>query len=577
MPDLTQLASLYQQQVPTTGGDGGERLQDETLRGMEAQMRPRTGLAPLKPNPKAGNVGMGKRLMAGAVGMFVPFLGQAIMSQAKAQKEAQITEAANEFSSLNDALEMASTMAQMEQLQGKIGPDKVQERTQELWHQQPAFKALFDPMNPASKKRLKNFAKVFQQDWMNPEKAESTPHAQGLKRFMQLNPSAKLIKHMATSLQNKQGRQQPQPGQNQPQQNQADPSAGMQQKMNLPDPKALTPYSEYLRAIDSVRNRYDFKFDNEGKPFAFDKRTGDAKEVKVLQADGTEKAPTMAIRGKGGQVASVDGVPIGVYGINANGQPGIKHPGDANWTGEDAKTFEAAKAAWAQGEASKDRRIQVSETARARAWATTRQYSVYDTETGNMIMADALQISQARGRYAGAPQAMQLTNRSNLFNEIEGTENELKRVVDKMGNQTFDEVTKAQLAVALKTDNPMSALQSFLKSNAASTLSEPQVEYVTAIAALEESALSLRTLGGMGQGSDMMRAAILRMVPGAGTPSAAYAKRQLELFDIEVKGLKKSQPGLGNTGGKKDNQPKSSPTSIEEFRKKLREAVSGPN
>lgn len=579
---ITDLMMKGGTQAAPASSAGNEHLTDQTMRGMETQMRPKEGLSPMQVNPKAKQVGAGKQLAAGVASMFVPFLGQAIQSQAKAQKEAQITEAMNEFNSLNDGLEMASSMAQMEALQGKIPEEKVHERTQELWKEQPSYKAMFDPMNPAAKKRIKNFAKVFQQDWMNPEKAESTVHSQGLQRFMKMKPHQKMVQQLAQQIQQKQGQggapppQQPGGGQPQPQQGggqqpqqgqpQQSPQQGgqppsgeqMQHKLNMPDPKAMTPYAEYLKAVEAVRNRYEFRADNEGKPFAFDKRDGSAKEIKVQKADGTEgTTPTMATKGLTGKVAIVDGVPFGVYGVTDNGQQGVKHPGDKNWTGADAKTFEASKAAWAQGEASKDKRVKLSADFRAKAWAATRQYGVYDTETGNMVMANALEISANRGKFAPAPQAMQLTNRTNLFNEIEGTENELKSVIAEMRDVKFDEATKAQLAAVMKADAPNSMLDAFLKSNAAGTLTDPQIRYVTALAAMEESALSLRTLGGMGAGSDQMRAAILRMLPGGGTPSAAYATRQLQLFDIEVKGLKKNQPGLGNIGGRKGDKKQS--------------------
>jgi hypothetical protein len=52
----------------------------------------------------------------------------------------------------------------------------------------------------------------------------------------------------------------------------------------------------------------------------------------------------------------------------------------------------------------------------------------------------------------------------------------------------------------------------------------------------------------MGQGSDQLRAAITKMLPGAGTPSRAYAERQMTLFDGEVKALKTSIPGIGGPG-----------------------------
>lgn len=94
----------------------------------------------------------------------------------------------------------------------------------------------------------------------------------------------------------------------------------------------------------------------------------------------------------------------------------------------------------------------------------------------------------------------------------------------------FDATTSAQLAFALRSSDPHNALSTFLTSRAGTALQPDQIDLVTALASLNENALALRGIQGLGQGSDELRAAITRMIPGAGTPSTDYAARQMELL-----------------------------------------------
>lgn len=557
-----------QQQVPTSGGGGQEALPTKVLEGLQSRLGGQEKLQMPGVNPAMKEPGAKDILIGGALNMFVPFLGTAVMQHSKQQKERQVNDAVNEFMVLDGVWDAAWQRASVE---AKGDPQKTQELAKKYASEDPRLNALFS--GPAGQKRLKNFAKVFQQPWMNDGK--STAHTEGLKRFLQLKPMSKALEGMAEHILGRKQQQQAQPqGQQKPQQpQQGQPQQQAQQqsgadmlnqiprKVTPPDEKMLAQYSEYLKAVEAVRNRYDFKFDSNGTPFWFDKRTHAAGKVEFQDKDGNTVSPKMLVKGRTG-IATVNGVPIGVYGPTDDGTYGVKTPDMKSWNGDDAKQFEAAKVAYAQGEANKNKRIAWGAEMRAKMWGKYARppMSVYDAETGNMVMATQQQITEHPEKYAGASPAMQLTNRLNLFNEISGTEEELKRTISGMGMQTFSEEARAKISAVLSLDSQTPgvyklAMDEFLRTNVADSLTREQVEYVTALAAMEESALSLRTLGGMGQGSDMMRAAILRMVPGAGTPSGAYALRQLQLFDIEMKGLKKAMPGISNLD-KKDKKDK---------------------
>lgn len=563
------------------GGGGGQaapssdaqkdnmQLNPEAVkRSVGASVQPGESLSPRTPHRTQS--GLGTQLGLATLGMFVPALSGAVQRHIKQQKDAQIIEAVNEFHSLDAALEMASTMANTEVASGKLPQEKAHERTMELWQQQPGYRAMFDSNNPAAKKRLKNFSKIFQVDWMNPEKNQNTVHYQALQRFMKLKPASAMVKLMSGKMQEMQQQKQdgsgqsPQQGQpqaggqqspaQQSQQNQggqtqtqqpqqAQGAAQIQTAPTKPDLKGLTQYGDYLKALEQHQNHFEFHADEAGRSVAFDRRTGEAKDVKV---DG--QSVKLQTRAKDG-IASVDGKPVGVYRVGK-----LRTPGDQNWTGEDQKQFDAANATWASAEAAKDHRVELSAKARARAWSQTRAIGVFNPETGTMEMVSAQQVADNPGKYAPPAQSMQVLNRVSLFNEINYTSNQVRDSIGKLGDAPFDQELRAKLIVMLRAEDPKSYWQDLLKSNVADKLTDSQVEYITGLVSLDESALSLRSLGGMGQGSDQLRSAIIRMLPGAGTPSGKFAKRQMDLFEGEVRQLKSTLPGLGKGQGKSDKQ-----------------------
>lgn len=275
--------------------------------------------------------------------------------------------------------------------------------------------------------------------------------------------------------------------------------------------------------------------DSDGNVHSFNKGTGEFKQPTV---DG--KPITSATKGKNG-VMVVNGVPIGVY---RNGKP--LTPEDEGFTAQDAKLLSEAMGGYKQGETNKNERIRLAASSRVDAYLKSRLYGVMDADTGALVMVPAADISKNPGKYAPAGPAVTAKNRTAIFNEIDYTSGMLKDAIKKLPDQAFDPAARAQIAFVLRDESPRAAWYNFLNSQVASGLSPEQIEYVTALVSMDESAMSLRSIGGMGQGSDTLRGAITKMLPGAGTPSRAYAERQLQLFDGELKALKTSVPGVGS-------------------------------
>ena len=199
---------------------------------------------------------------------------------------------------------------------------------------------------------------------------------------------------------------------------------------------------------------------------------------------------------------------------------------------------------------------------RMKAYASTyaqmrglvNQYNVIDKTTNEPVMVNSNTINANPGRYMAGSLGQQLKNREGIFQEIKYTAGQFDSSLDQMTDHDFQTLPRLQLAFALKSTDPRSAMSEFMGSEVASTLTPAQVDYVTGLAALEESAMSLRSVGGQGQGSDTLRNAITSMLPGPKTPSKAYARRQMDLFNGEVDALHSSVPqsvrdSMGAGGG----------------------------
>jgi hypothetical protein len=287
----------------------------------------------------------------------------------------------------------------------------------------------------------------------------------------------------------------------------------------------------------AAKAEYQPFVDDKGSVLAFNKGTG---EFKTPTVNG--QPVTAASKGKNG-VLVVDGVPVGVY---RNGKP--LTPGDEDFTAADAKLLMEAKGGYEKGEQNKDKRIQLAASSRIAAYLQSRMYGVMDAETGSLVMVPAAEITKNPGKFSPAGPAVTAKNRISIFNEIDFTSGMLKDSIKALPNTAFDPGARAQIAMVLRDERPRAAWYNFLNSDVAATLSPEQIDYVTALVSMDESAMSLRSIGGMGQGSDALRAAITKMLPGAGTPNKAYAERQMVLFDGEVKALKTSIPGIGEPG-----------------------------
>jgi hypothetical protein len=80
-------------------------------------------------------------------------------------------------------------------------------------------------------------------------------------------------------------------------------------------------------------------------------------------------------------------------------------------------------------------------------------------------------------------------------------------------------------------------------------LTPAQQDFVVWVAQLQERALSLRNVAGMGAGSDQLRNAILATLPGVKSGNKQMALKQLDAFDNQVALLERGVPKVRGQGG----------------------------
>lgn len=282
--------------------------------------------------------------------------------------------------------------------------------------------------------------------------------------------------------------------------------------------------------------------DADGNYAAFDKTTG---KMAPLELDG--KQVKGVPKGKNGPL-TVDGKPVGVW---RSGKPIT--PDDPDWTPGDAVQLARYLKGYGDAEANKDARVKLS--AQSRAWAWMQMpIGVYDADTNSMTEVSREQVSKNPGKYAPPGPAMQIINQHRLFNEIDATTQLVNGAIAKLPNDAFDPEARIQIAAALRDENPASVFHQFLTSEAASTLSKEQIEYVTDLVSLQESAMALRSIGALGQGTDKIRNAIQKMLPSGSTPSKYYAMQQMTVFQTEVEALRRNIANAGRPGTGAGNQ-----------------------
>lgn len=451
-------------------------------------------------------------------------------------KQKQLNEATAMWMTLQAAHERLTML-------GKVKPDG----TVDLMQDPMAKAILTDP------KRMKNMAKAFNVDMMNPEK--TNVYAEGLKKAMALDKSGKMVK-MLKGLVGKGPKPQMTPQMREGMGNEIGQRVEGMSGAGGVDPTKMAELGrigEEERRTDIMgREKYDFKQGTNpktGKPgwFAFDKTNPNnpGKEV-TIEGEQIGSVPSKSGSAQMGKAVMVEGKPYGIIGQN-----GVVTPHDPEFQKDESiqRKYMAANEAWAAAEAAKQKLAGI----RASTYISSREYGVINKETGDLEMLNPNVINSNPGKYAPATGGIAAMGKKGVFHDIYFNIDNVDAAAKAL-KSGFTAKERAAFILAMRSTDPASSFSTFLSSSAAPK-DQDKIDYLTAIASLQENAMALRTVAGLGAGSDQLREAILRTVPGPATANYNILKRQLELFRGTAQRLETGVPNVMNETDKSDGSP----------------------
>jgi len=447
-------------------------------------------------------------------------------------------------------------------------------------------------------KKLKNMAKALNQDWLNPEK--TTVYGEALKKV-----AAKTQQTADAKQQDAQKKQQAATGiksifqkligqKQQPQLDDAQKSAMSKEiaakaptTQGAVDINTVKTIADVEKSVMAARDKYQYVPANDGSGTVWAVNRFDRKDAHMVRdADTGQSIKGGKSPAKEGQVYMLNGVPQGVF---HGGRP--VQPGDAEWSDADAKMFTgavdglhekqllkvdpiiasqigdppdpkdfkkgrsdpeyaSALAKWGKNaESIKDRMAGASGEARAKAFNEYRPVQVMDAD-GNVYYTTAKSaIEQGQ---AGASEGVKLKPREAQINDIQVASKNTREAINAL-DKPFNTAQIAKLHYAMETDDP-SLANTELSTLATQDLTDKQQDFVIWVRQLNERAMSLRNVAGMGTGAQDLRTAIRAMIPGIRSGDAKMMNKQLDAFDNQVKILKTgiAHPGKTTPPAKSD-------------------------
>jgi hypothetical protein len=191
----------------------------------------------------------------------------------------------------------------------------------------------------------------------------------------------------------------------------------------------------------------------------------------------------------------------------------------------------------------------VTGAARGAGFNASKPLAVYD-EDGFLRYEPASEAEKTGA--APAAQGVAAAGRMSQMNDVANASTKLRAALQAGGNETWKPEQVAKLTLAMKENDP-TVFEKEISNLAASMLSGPQKDIVTWLAQMQERAMSLRNIAGIGgAGSDQTRQAILKALPGITSGSMEMAMKQLDAFENMVDNLR---PGIAKVHRAGDGTP----------------------
>ena len=441
-------------------------------------------------------------------------------------------------------------------------------------------------------KKLKDMAKALNQDWLNPEK--TTVYGEALKKVSaktkqteqqeaQKQQAAQGLKGMFQKL--LQQRQQPQLTDEQKKQMSAEIQAkapttttgGQSVKDQAEGAKAVL---DLEKASKEARENYATIVSPDGKVWAYNKTNPkDAYQLRDSSTGDEIKGQTKASAAP--KVAMNGGVP---YAVIRGGK--ALTPDSPDWTKEDQTLYDGAikgseqkqqlrmdpivadqigappnpenyqlgasdpaygralKKYGQDAEAIKTRMMTAGRIAGAKANNDYKIVEVTDYDAnGDPVTHFTTGAAALAGGLSSATQGAKNLSRSKQIEDIKVSSEKLRDAVSNI-DKPFSPKQIAVMQEALKAGDESVASAEF-QALANEQLTDKQFQAALWIKHLNERAMSLRNIAGMGQGAQDTRDAIRSLLPNMGTGSPERMKTMLDAFDNQVNILGSGVPKAG--------------------------------
>lgn len=194
--------------------------------------------------------------------------------------------------------------------------------------------------------------------------------------------------------------------------------------------------------------------------------------------------------------------------------------------------------------------------ARGEAYGANRPVQALDGQ-GNAVYMKAgdAERSGAAPLQAGS----QIMSKQAQFKDIYSGIGTMRAAINGISQEPLDAETIAKLTLASRESDPTVYHQAVDTILGTQQLSPAQQDFVIALQQLNERALSLRNLAGMGNGSDQVRAAIRATLPSAKSGDVSMMRKQLDAVTNLVDNLHTGVPNINTSApNKSTNAPNTS-------------------
>jgi len=466
-------------------------------------------------------------------------VGGMVRNAVSAQKEKQVSAATADWEYLKEAGdELEAAKAGGDQGAIQAAQSKVQA-------------VLGDP------KKVKRMQKALQMSWLDPSKTDA--YTEGFQRMMKQSKeeeqkkrgAAENLKKMvrpllrAVTMGAAGGKKEPQLTPDE----QGRMSKELYQKIPVSRPQ-LNPLDveRYAVAIKDLRATPEkYKFQVLGDPpnqkiVALDQTDPTKPYIEVKSASGElAKPPEKRFPGEG-KLEVQNGYPTGR--VMHNGRYVL--PGRPGYTKEDEEAVNLSLGAIDLGDKEKEKLAAIRGGAYAAARAAYQEVPIVDAMTGEAGFDTLLNMARNPGKYVPPAEAEKIATREAVHGSLNANFKAIDKDLAALPNG-LDTETQATIKLALKGDDP-GVLETLLINKIKEHAPDETLRYLSDLKAMQEDILVLRTVGGMGAGSDMMRNAMIRTVVGPGTSSVKEAHMQMDAAKRTTEALFARRPFTQFTG-----------------------------